>query len=160
MKRQTLSVIVEGGKASPAPPLGPSLAQAGLKIPLVIAQINEKTKTFAGMKVPVKISFDSVAKTFEVEVGMPSTSELLKKEAGITIGSATTGATSAGNVKFEQVIKIAKLKSESMGAKKLKIAAKQIAGSCASIGLTIDGKSAREVQKEIDEGKYDSHFKD
>ncbi len=81
MAKQTVEVMVAGGKATAAPPIGPALGPLGVPINQVIAKINEKTKDFAGMQVPVKIIADSVTKEFDVTVGTPPTSELIKKEA-------------------------------------------------------------------------------
>ena len=83
MAKQTLAAMVEGGKASAAPPLGPALGPSGLNIGEVIAKINERTKEFSGMQVPIKVTFEKGSKGFEIEVGTPPASALIKKELGI-----------------------------------------------------------------------------
>ena len=80
----TVKALVDGGKATPAPPLGPSLAPTKVNIGQVIAAINEKTKEFAGMQVPVTIKIDPETKEFEISVGSPSVSALIKKELKIS----------------------------------------------------------------------------
>ena len=81
-----VKIVVEGGKATPAPPLGPQLTMLGLKPPEVVKKINDKTKDFAGMKVPVEIEIDKATKEYELNVLMPSVSQLLIKEAGLEKG--------------------------------------------------------------------------
>ena len=80
---KTINAIVEGGKATPGPPLGPALGPLGINAAQVVAEINKQTASFSGMKVPVAVNVDPKAKTFTVSVGSPPTAELLKKEAGI-----------------------------------------------------------------------------
>jgi len=83
MGQKTVNALVDGGKATPAPPLGPSLAQFKVNIGKVIQDINEKTKDYEGMKVPVKIIIDDVTKDYKIEVGTPPTSSLIRKELGL-----------------------------------------------------------------------------
>lgn len=82
----TIPALVEGGKATAGPPLGPALGPLGVNIGQIIAEINEKTKAYNGITVPVKVIVDKDSKKFEVEVGSPPTSALIKKELGITKG--------------------------------------------------------------------------
>ena len=79
MGKQTIEVLVQGGHATPAPPLGPTLSQLKVNIPKVIEAINEKTKAFDGMEVPVKVIVDD-SKAFTIQVGTPPTTSMLKKE--------------------------------------------------------------------------------
>lgn len=153
---KTIDVIVEGGKASAGPPLAPALAPMGVNIGQVVAKINEATKDFAGMKVPVKVNVDPGTKEFTIEVGSPPTAEIIKKEAGIEKGAGNREAP-AGNVALEIVVKIAKAKSNSLGSG-VKEKLKEVLGTCVSMGVTVEGKDAREIIKEIDEGKHDSLF--
>ncbi|MCH6571894.1 MAG: 50S ribosomal protein L11, partial [Thaumarchaeota archaeon] len=80
---QTISALVTGGQASAGPPLGPSLGPMGVNIMEVISAINDKTKDFEGMKVPVTVSIDPDTKKWEIEIGIPSAAALILKEAGI-----------------------------------------------------------------------------
>lgn len=154
---KTIDVIVEGGKASAGPPLAPALAPMGVNIGQVVAKINEETKAFAGMKVPVKVSVDPGTKEFTIEVGSPPTGEIIKKEAGIEKGAGNREAP-AGDISMEKIAKIAKAKSNSLGSD-VKEITKEVLGTCLSMGVTVDSKNAREVIKEIDEGKHDSLLK-
>ena len=89
--KQTISSLVTGGEASAGPPLGPALGPMGVNIMEVINAINEKTKEFQGMKIPVSVIVDTESKKWEIEVGIPSASALILKEAGIQKGSGTSG---------------------------------------------------------------------
>ena len=79
---ETIEVLVEGGKASAGPPLGPALGPLGVNVMQVVNAINEKTKHFDGMKVPVKVIVDPKTKGFEIEVGTPPVTALILKELG------------------------------------------------------------------------------
>ena len=157
-EKKTVEALVPGGQATAGPPLGPALGPLGVNVMAIVNKINELTKDFGGMKVPVKIIVDVDTKEFEVEVGTPTTSALIVKELGIEKGSGDPGKQKVGNLTIQQVIKIAKMKSSELLAKNLKKAAKEILGSCVSMGVTVEGKDPREVQREIDEGKYDEIF--
>jgi large subunit ribosomal protein L11 len=150
--------LVEGGKATPGPPLGPAIGPLGLNVKQVVDRINEATKDFVGMQVPVKIIVDPVTRQFEIEVGTPPVSQLIKKELGLEKGSSEPVRTIVGNLTMEQVIKIARAKKQQMLAADLKAAAKEVIGTALSMGVTVEGKDPREVQKEIDEGVYDEVF--
>jgi len=159
-EKKTIDALVPGGQATAGPPLGPALGPLGVNVMAIVNRINELTKDFAGMKVPVKITVDVETKEFEVEVGTPTTSALIVKELGIEKGSGDPGKQKVGNLTIQQVIKIAKMKRSELLAKSLKKAAKEILGSCVSMGVTVEGKDPREVQREIDEGKYDEIFQE
>ena len=83
---EVIEALVDGGKATPGPPLGPALGPMGVNVVEIVAVINEKTKAFVGMKVPVKLTIDPKTKEFEVSVGTPPTSALILKELGIGSG--------------------------------------------------------------------------
>lgn len=159
MAEQIISALVKGGEAKPAPPLGPALGQLGLPIPKVIAEINAKTKEFKGMRVPVKVYANPVKKTFRVEVLKPPTSQLLARELGLEKGGSDQKE-KVGDAKMEQIVKVAKEKLDVMLSKEnLKKAVKEVLGTALSMGLTVEGKDPKEVQKEVDEGKWDSVIK-
>ena len=157
-EKKTIEALVPGGQATAGPPLGPALGPLGVNVMAIVNKINELTKDFGGMKVPAKIIVDVDTKEFEVEVGTPTTSALIVKELGIEKGSGDPGKQKVGNLTIQQVIKIAKMKRQELLAKNLKKAAKEVLGSCVSMGVTVEDKDPREVQREIDEGKYDELF--
>ncbi len=152
---EVIEALVDGGKATAGPPLGPALGPLGVNIMEVIKAINEKTKAFQGMKVPVKVTVDPETKSFEISVGTPPTSALIKKELGIEKGSGDARNQKVGNLTMEQVKKIATMKETSLLGKGVKERAREIIGTCQSMGVTVEGKTPKEILKEIDEGKYD-----
>ena len=158
--KQTISVLVDGGKASAGPPLGPALGPLGVNVMAVVNKINELTHDFSGIKVPVKVIVDVETKDFEIEVGTPPTVALIVKELGIEKGSGKPNVEKVGNLTVEQVKKIAKVRMGKSYAKTLKAAAKEVLGVCVSMGVTVDGKEPKEVQKEIDAGVYDAILRD
>ena len=80
MGKIIVRALVEGGKAVPGPPLGPSLAQYKVNIGQVVSAINEKTKEFSGMQIPIIVEIDTETKKFDIKVGRPSVAALIKKE--------------------------------------------------------------------------------
>lgn len=156
---QTISSLVTGGKASAGPPLGPALGPMGVNIMEVIKAINEKTKDFEGMKVPVTVTVFPDTKKWEVEVGIPSAAALVLKEAGIQKGSGTSGTDWVGDIGIESIVKVAKTKLELSYASSLKSVAKEIIGTCLCLGIKIEGKSPKEITAEISQGKWDEKLK-
>lgn len=160
MKTMTekLDVLVEGGKATPGPPLGPALGPMGVNVIQVVNAINEKTKAFAGMKVPVTLTVDSKTKSFEIKVGTPPVSALILKEIKIEKGSGSPKSTKVGNLTVEQVQKIAEMKKDSMLGKDKKARFREVVGTCVSMGVTVDGKDPKQIMKDIDGGAYRGLF--
>jgi len=154
---QSVKTLVDGGKASAGPPLGPALGPLGVPVPKVVQAINEKTKDFNGMKVPVTITVDD-KRNFEIEVGTPPTTALLKSELGVGKGPQNPGAESGGNLPFESIVKVARMKRDSLLSYDMKNAAKEVLGAGVPMNLTVDDKPIKQVQKEINEGKYDEYF--
>lgn len=158
VEAQSISTLVTGGQASAGPPLGPALGPMGVNIMQVIGAINEKTKDFEGMKVPVTVKIFPDTKKWEIEIGIPSASALLLKEAGIQKGSGTSGTTWAGDVTMDSIVKVAKTKLENSYATSLKSVAKTIVGTCVSLGIKVEGKTPKEITQEINDGKWDTKF--
>jgi len=153
--KKVVKVMIEGGKATPGPPLGPALGGLGLNMGLVVKEINDKTKEYAGMKVPVEIEIDLESKEFEVRVGTPPTSMLILRELGAEKGSSDPGSKRIGDLKMDQVVKIARTKLENANTSDLKKMVKQVLGTALSMGVTVEGKDPREIQREIDSGAWD-----
>jgi len=109
---QKVSALVTGGAASAGPPLGPALGPLGVNIMEIINSINQKTKDFEGMKVPITVSVFPDTKKWTIDIGIPSAAALLLKEAGIQKGSGTSGTTWVGDITIDSVIKVAKTKLE------------------------------------------------
>ncbi|MBT3323549.1 50S ribosomal protein L11 [archaeon] len=159
MAKETIDALVEGGKASAAPPLGPALGPLKVNIGQVVAEINKKTAAFNGMKVPVKVIVDTETKEFEITVGTPPVSGLIKKELGIKSGSGIPNKDKVANMAMEDVIKIANMKRDAFFAKTVKAASKIVIGSCNAMGILVEGKIAVEINVDVDAGKYDEVFK-
>ena len=157
-EKKIVELLVNGGQANAGPPLGPALGPLGVNILLVVNRINELTKDYAGMKVPVKVAVNPDDKTFEVTVGVPTAAALVISELKVEKGSGTPNSTNVGDLMMEQVVRIAKIKKEQLLASSLKTAAKGILGTCVSMGVTVEGKDPREVQNEIDAGDYGDLF--
>jgi large subunit ribosomal protein L11 len=157
-EKKVVELLVSGGQATAGPPLGPALGPLGLNVLAVVNKINELTKDYAGMKVPVKVVVNPETKEFEVIVGTPTTSALIVSELKIEKGSGAPNTQKVGNLSMEQIIRISKIKRPELLSKTLKSATKEILGTCVSMGVTVEGKDPREVIREIDEGKYDQIF--
>ncbi len=155
---ETIKALVDGGKASAGPPLGPALGPLGVNIMQIINAINDKTKQFQGMKVPVKIKVDPKTKNFEIEVGTPPASSLILNELGVEKGSGSAATHKVGNLTVDQAVKVAKMKQNNLLGKSLKQKTKEIIGTCTSMGVTVEGKKPKDIQKRIDEGEFDSKF--
>ncbi len=146
-----IKVMVDAGKASAAQ-LAQALGPLGVNIGAIVDEINKKTSSFSGMKVPVTVVVDA-KKNFEIKVGSPPTSALITKELGAAKGAANPKTETAGNLSMEQVKKIAGMKGEKMNSFTIEKNMREVIGTCNSMGVLVDGKRAKELQKEITEGK-------
>ena len=160
----TIKTIVKAGKASAAPPLGPSLAALKMNTQEVITAINEKTKDLDGMEVPVTIDIDPSTKKFKISVGTPSLTALIRKELKVKkLAKAPFNIYEKDEVKeefkeglsFEQIVKIAKMKMDDMKTDDLKNAVRQVIGFCVSAGVYVEERRPKEILQEVSEGKWD-----
>jgi large subunit ribosomal protein L11 len=152
-----IKLLVDGGAASSGPPLGPALGPLGLNIGTVVSAINEKTKDFAGMKVPVKLIVDPKTKKFELEIGTPPTSSLILKELALEKGAKDKEK--VGNLTLAQVISIADLKKDALQGKDLKGRVLEVVGTCGTMGVHIEGKSPKEFRDEVKKGAHEKVLK-
>jgi len=155
MAKQTVETLIEGGKATAAPPLGPALGPTGVNIGQVVTEINKKTADLKGMQVPVKVTIDTDTKEFSIEIGTPPAAALIKKEAGIEKGASNPLTEKVADMVIEQVIKIAKMKETALLGKDLKNKVREIVGTCQSMGILVEGMPAQDALKAIAEGKFD-----
>jgi len=155
---ETIKALVEGGKASAGPPLGPALGPLGVNIMQIINTINDKTKQFQGMKVPVEVIIDPATKDFEIKVGTPPAASLILNEIDSEKGSGQPSKKKVGNITIDQAIKVAQMKFDGLLGNDLKEKTKEIIGTCVSMGVTVEGKNPQEIQKAITAGEYDSKF--
>jgi len=142
-----VSVLVEGGKASAGPPLGPALGPLGVNVGQVVAKINEETKQFAGMRVPVVVKVNPTNRSFTLVVGRPPVAALLLKEAGKEKGSGKPKGEVIGDVGLDAVKRIAEAKGDDMHGRSIEEKMNQVIGTCVSLGLTVDGEDPRALLK-------------
>src|SRR5207247_110063 len=147
-EKKTVDALIDGGKATAGPPLGPTLGPLGVNVLQIVNKINDLTRSYAGMKVPVKVHVDVDDKSFDVEIGTPTTSALIVKELGVEKGSGTPKATKVGNLSLEQIVKLAGMKRPDSYAKTTIAAVKEVAGACVSMGVTVDSKEPKEFIKD------------
>ncbi len=153
MAMEVVESLVDGGKATAGPPLGPALGPLGVNISKIVKSINEKTKEYEGMKVPVKIEIDPATKDFEVSIGTPPTTALIKQELNIEKGSGDALREKVADLSLEQATKIARMKMDDLLGADITQKAKEIMGVCLTMGVTVDGKDPREVQKMLGTGE-------
>ena len=132
-----IKLQLPAGKATPQPPVGPALGQYGVAIPVFTKEFNERTKNDVGMIIPVIItvyadrSFTFVTKT-------PPAAVLIKKECKIESGSGVPNKTKVAKITKAQLQKIAEIKMPDLNAANLESAMSMIAGTCRSMGVTVE----------------------
>lgn len=154
---ETIDVLVPGGEATPGPPLGPELGPTPVDVQGVVEEINDRTAAFDGTEVPVTVTYEEDG-SFEIEVGVPPTAALIKDEAGFDTGSGRPQEQFVADLSVDQVKQIAEQKQSDLLAYDLKNAAKEVVGTCVSLGVTIEGDDPREFKAKIDAGDYDDVF--
>lgn len=153
-----IKLLVDGGDMKPGPTIGQKLGPLGINIGKVIQDINLATKGFKGMQVPVELDINPKTKSFQVSVKSPSVSVLLKKEFSLEKGSGEAKKLKVANASIEQIISIAKTKHSDMLEKDFKSAVKSVVGTCVSLGIMVEDKEAKEIEKEIKSGKFDKEI--
>lgn len=153
-----IKLLVEGGEMKPGPIISQKLGPLGINIGKIISDINEATKNFKGLKVPVELDIEPSTKKVKINVLSPPVTELIKKELGIEKGSGEQKKVKVGNLSIEQIIKIAKIKYPNMLANNLKAAVKTVLGSCVSLGVFVESKDPKEIIKEVEKGVYDKEI--
>ena len=131
-----IKVQAKGGKATPAPPLGPVLGQAGINIGEFVNQFNEQTRDRMGEVVPIVISvFDD--RTFTFVTKTSPASRLILKAIGKEKGSSKNTVSKAGDITKAQIREIAEIKAVDMTAASIETAMKSIAGTARSMGINV-----------------------
>ncbi len=125
-----------GGKATPAPPIGPALGQHNVNIGQFVSQFNERTKEYNGTPIPVEI-YVYGDKTFSFVCKSPPASALLKEAAQIAKGSGVPNKEKVGSVTHDQVRQIAEKKITDLNAHDLDAACRIIEGTARSMGITV-----------------------
>jgi large subunit ribosomal protein L11 len=158
MVEKSFNFIVNGGKATGGPPIGPALGPMGVNIMAIVNKINEETAEYDGLPVPVDVIIDTDTKAFSVKVGMLTTFALISQATGIDKGSGTPNTDFAADLSFDQLIGVAKKKRGGIYAASLKKAVREVLGTCQSAGVTVEGRHAKEVQDAILAGEYDEQL--
>lgn len=153
-----IKLLIDGGNMTPGPAVAQQLGPMGLNMGKIISDVNEASKGFKGMQVPVQLDIDPKTKNVDVIVLSPSVSALIKKELNIDKASGDRRKFKSGNLAIEQVISITKQKYVDMLANELKGAVMSVVGSCMSLGVLIESKDPKDVLEEIQEGKYDAEI--
>ncbi len=131
-----IKLQIPAGKATPAPPVGPSLAQAGLNIGEFCQRFNDATKKFEGFTIPVEITaYEDRSYTFRLK--QPPAAELLKKAAGIEKGSGVPQKDKVGKITKEQLRQIAQQKMPDLNTDDIEQAMKIIEGTARNMGIEI-----------------------
>ncbi len=128
---------IQAGKATPAPPVGPALAQHGLNIGEFCQKFNDATKQQEGFKIPVEVTVYE-DRTYIFKMHQPPASELLKKAAGIEKGSGEPNKTKVAKISRAQVRQIAEKKMEDLNTDNVEAAMKIIEGTARNMGITIE----------------------
>lgn len=153
---ETIELLVEGGNASPGAALGPALGPTDVNIGEVVEAINAETRDFEGTEVPVTVTVDEG--DFTIDVGLPPSSALIKDELGIETGSGRPQAEFVGDLSADQLRKVAEMKAGDLLSYDTRNAAKEIAGTCVTLGVTIEGEDPRGFAERIDDGEFDDVF--
>jgi len=128
---------ISAGKATPAPPVGPALAQYGLNISEFCQRFNDATKEQAGFTIPIEVIIYE-DRTYSFKVKSPLASELIKKTIGIEKGSGTPNKTKVGKITRAQLREVAKKKLSDLNTKDIKKAMKIIEGTAKNMGIIVE----------------------
>lgn len=135
-----IKLQIEAGKATPAPPVGPALGQAGVNIKAFCDEFNNRTKAQAGLRIPVVITVYS-DRSFTFVTKSPPASVLIAKELNLSKGSQKPGLQKVGKITKSQLKKIAEIKKDDLNAYDIEEAIKIIAGTARSMGVDVDMES-------------------
>jgi len=134
--KTVMKMIIDAGKATPAPPIGPALGQHGVNIGDFVNQFNTKTKDKMGNLIPVILTIYE-DRSFSMEFKEPPVADMIRKAVGLKQGSATPNTEKVGKLTKKQAEKIAKAKMPDLNTRKLDSATKIVQGTAKSMGLEI-----------------------
>lgn len=154
MSKRVIAVPLQGGKVAVNPQFQDALKQAGLDPNAVVQKVQEELKKVGKYPVQkVEIEVSSPTK-YEVKVVLPPIGDLFLKLFGKDTGAHDARNEVIGNLSFEQLMEIATLKRDELKSKTLKSAVKQLLSTCKAMGVSVDGKRADEVMKDVEGGNY------
>ena len=137
--KAVVKIQIQGGKANPAPPVGTALGPHGINMMGFCKEYNARTSNMMGQIVPVEVTIYQDA-SFTFILKTPPAADLLRKAAGIQKGSGVPNKEKVGSVTWDQLKEIAEVKMKDLNAFDIEQAAKIIAGTARSMGLTVEGK--------------------
>ena len=155
----TIEVLVPGGQANPGPPLGPELGPTPVDVQAVVNEINEQTAAFDGTEVPVTVEYEDDG-SFSIDVGVPPTAALVKDELDFETGSGEPAEEFVADMSAEQLKRVAEQKLPDLLAYDVRNAAKEVAGTCVSLGVTREGEDARTFNARLANGEFDDTFEE
>lgn len=134
---KNVKLQIEAGRATPAPPIGPAIGQAGVNIGTFVTEFNDRTKAMAGQgKVSVKLRvFED--RSYEFDAKTPLTAPLILKAAGLDKGSSKNATKKAGSISRAKLEEIAATKMKDLSANSLEAAVKILEGQCRSMGVEV-----------------------
>lgn len=153
-----IKLLIEGGNMAPGPAVAQQLGPMGVNMGKVISDVNKATQEFRGVTLPVHLTINPDTKEVSIKVLSPPTSELIKKELGITKASGARLKQRVGNFAIEQVIAVAKAKHDSMLSNDFMATLKSVIGTCQALGVMIESKETKEIMKDIKEGKFEKEI--
>jgi large subunit ribosomal protein L11 len=134
--KAVVTLSINAGKANPAPPIGPALAQHGINLMAFCKEYNARTANRVGEIVPAEITIYS-DNSFKFILKSPPTAFLIKRAAGVDKGSATPNKTKVGKITRKQVREIAEIKMQDLNANDIDAAMKQIEGTARNMGVNV-----------------------
>jgi large subunit ribosomal protein L11 len=157
--KRVVTVPLQGERVAATPQFQDALRQLGLNPDTVVKHVQERLRAYA--KYPVqKVELEVASPTkYAVRVYLPPVGDLLLKLLGRDVGARDPKSETIGDVPFEQLVEIAVLKRDELKSRTLKAAMKQLLSTCKSMGITVDGKRAGEVIKEVESGARDEILK-
>ncbi len=135
--KKILVLQIQAGKATPAPPIGPSLAPHGINLGEFVKQFNDMSRPMMGFKVPVEITIYE-NRSFSLKLKQPPASELIKKAAGIEKGSGVPNKNKVAKITKAQLRKIAEQKMPDLNASTIEAAMRTIEGTARNMGVEVE----------------------
>ncbi len=136
--KAVVTLAINAGKANPAPPIGPALAQHGINLMAFCKEYNARTGNRIGEVIPAEITIFSDG-SFKFILKSPPTAFLIRRAAGVEKGSGTPNKDKVGKLNRKQVREIAEIKMQDLNAIDIEGAMKQVEGTARSMGITIEG---------------------
>lgn len=136
--KAVVKVIIQAGKATPAPPIGPALAQHGLNIAEFCQKFNAATQAMAGFKIPAEVTIYK-DRSYDFKLKTPLAAELIKKAAGVEKGSGVPNKTKVGKITRAQLKEIAEKKMPDLNTTDIEQAMKVIEGTARNMGIEVKG---------------------